>query len=270
MFPFASNIYLSFTDYSVGAKWPDWIGLDNYAEIFTRDALFVQSVSNTVIYVVFSVPLGLTAAFVIAMLLNTRIRGRGVYRTVFYVPSVVPIVATAVVFSTIFNARYGAFNQLLAVFGLAPIRWLSRPEWVKPSLIIMSMWSFGAQMVIFLAGLQGIPEEQYEAAEVDGGNAWHKLRFITVPHMTPTIFFNLITGFISSFQVFTSAFVMLSRGTGPLNSGLFFVTYLYRNAFTHFRMGYAAALSVILFLIILALTLVMVRVSGRWVHYGDE
>ena len=203
-------------------------------------------------------------------MLNTRIWALGSFRTIFYIPSVVPIVATAIIFTGIFNARYGILNQLIVLVGLDPVRWLTRPEWIKPSMVIMSMWGFGAQMVIFLAGLQGIPGDLYEAAEIDGGNTWHKLRYVTVPLMTPVIFFNLIIGIINGFQVFASAYVLIGVGGGPLNAGLFYVLHLYNNAFSYFKMGYASAMSVILFLIILAFTLLTTRTSDRWVHYGDS
>lgn len=271
LIPFALNVYLSLTDYSVGtAAWPNWVGLANYVEMFTRDDRFRLSISNTIYYMGLSVPLGLIVAFGIALLLNARIRGQTVYRTIYYIPSLVPVVATSIIFFGMFNTRYGVLNQMLALIGIQPIRWLSRPEWIKPSMIIMSLWGFGAQMVIFLAGLQGISQELYEAVEVDGGGAWHKLRYVTVPMMTPSIFFNLVIGVINSFQVFTSVFVLLGTSGGPLNSGLFYVVHIYNNAFRHFLMGYASALSLILFLIILVFTLLLVRTSGRWVYYGGE
>lgn len=267
--PFLTGLYLSFTDYSVGLKIPNWVGFENFQEMFTEDDLFLKSFWNTVYYLALSVPLRLAFAFIIALLLNTRIRGLGTFRTIFYIPSVVPVVAVAIIFTGIFNARYGILNQLLMLVGMDPIRWLTRPEWVKPSMIIMSLWSFGAQMVIFLAGLQGISEELYEAVDIDGGSVWQKLLFVTVPLMTPVIFFNLIIGIIGAFQIFDSAYVLIGTTGGPLNSGLFYVLHLYNNAFSYFRMGYASAMSVVLFIIILFFTLITVRTSDRWVFYGD-
>ncbi|MBV7333801.1 sugar ABC transporter permease [Chloroflexi bacterium TSY] len=267
--PFFVNLYLSFTDYSVGLAIPNWIGLENYREMFTEDDLYLKSLGNTITYLVMSIPLRLLTAFVIALILNTRIFGLGTFRTIFYIPSVVPIVATAIIFTGIFNARYGILNQLLIASGLDPIRWLTRPEWIKPSMVIMSMWGFGAQMVIFLAGLQGIPQELYEAADIDGASWWQKLMNVTVPLMTPVIFFNLIIGIIGGFQVFASAYVLIGVNGGPLQAGLFYVLHLYNNAFSYFKMGYASAMSVILFLIILVFTLITVRSSDRWVYYGD-
>lgn len=270
LMPFAANLYLSFTDYSIGPVQPNWVGLANYIEIFTKDKTFALSVSNTVYYMLFSVPLGLAFAFIVALLLNTRVRGMQIYRTIYYLPTIVPVVAVAIIFSGLLNTRYGFINQFLMLVGIDPVRWLSRPEWIKPSLIIMSLWGFGAQMVIFLAGLQNIPQELYEAVSIDGGGGWHRLRHITIPLMTPTIFFNLIIGIIGSFQVFTQVFVLIAADGGPLQAGLVYMMNVYNNAFRYFRKGYAAALSVILFLIILVFTLIMVRTSNRWVFYGDD
>ena len=268
--PFFANLYLSFTDYSVGLVQPNWVGLDNYIEMFTEDRIFAKSVYNTVYFLVFSVPLRLVLAFAFALLLNARLRGMQMFRTIFYLPSVVPIVAASIIFIGLLNTRYGVINQFLVLVGMDPVRWLSRPEWIKPSLILMSLWGFGGQMVIFLAGLQSIPSELYEAVSIDGGNGWHRLRHITVPLMTPTIFFNLIIGIIGSFQVFTQVFVLIGTTGGPLQSGLVYMINVYNNAFAYFRKGYAAALSVVLFLIILVFTVIMVRSSDRWVFYGDD
>lgn len=269
LLPFLTGLYLSFTDYSVGPNWPDWVGLKNFREMFTTDDLFLKSLWNTVYYLALSVPLRLATAFIIALLLNTRVRGLGTFRTIFYIPSVVPVVAVAIIFTGIFNARYGILNQLIMLVGLDPVRWLTRPEWVKPSMVIMIMWSFGAQMVIFLAGLQGISEELYEAVDIDGGSGWQKLLFVTVPLMTPVIFFNLIIGIIGAFQIFDSAYVLIGVNGGPLDSGLFYVIHLFNNAFSHSKMGYALAMSAVLFVIILFFTLLTVRTSDRWVFYGD-
>ncbi|MCD6291478.1 MAG: sugar ABC transporter permease [Anaerolineae bacterium] len=268
LIPFVLNLYLSFTDYSVGVKWPNWVGLANYTEMFTEDHLYGLSLKNTIYYMGFSVPLGIIFAFAIALLLNTDIRGRTAYRTIYYIPAVVPAVAASMIWLWIFHTRYGILNQVLRLVGIGSIRWLTRPEWAKPALIIMSLWGFGAQMVIFLAGLQGIPGELYEAAEIDGAGHWHKMRYVTIPLMTPTILFNLIMGIIGGFQVFTAAFIMTNGG--PLNATLFYMLHLYNNAFRYFRMGYASAMAVVLFFIILIFTLLMMRTSERWVYYGGS
>lgn len=267
--PFFLNLYLSLTNYSVGPITSGkYIGLENYRTVVTTDPRFLISVGNTVYYIIGAVPIGLGLAFFIALLLNNQVRGLGIFRTAFYVPSVVPAVATSIIFLFLLNTNYGAINRFLGVFGVEPIRWLSRPEWVKPSIIITSLWGFGAQMVIFLAGLQDIPKELYEAVDIDGGGTWHKLRHLTVPMMTPVIFFNLVVGIIGAFQVFTQAFIILGVEGGPLNSGLFYMIHIYNNAWRFFKMGYAAALSLILFVVILLFTIVLVRSSDRWVFYS--
>src|SRR5690606_29491312 len=198
--------------------------------------------------------------------LNAKVRGQTFFRTMFYLPALIPSVAGAIVWIWIFDTNNGILNFFLSQLGIEPIRWLSSPQWSKPALIIMSLWSIGAGMVIYLAGLQNISEELYEAAEVDGANPLQRLIHITIPLMTPTIFFNLILGIISSFQVFNSAFIM--TGGGPVNSTLFYMLHIYEQAFTHWKMGYASALSVVLFLFVLVLTLIVNRTSKRWVFYG--
>ena len=268
--PFIYNLYLSFTDYQIGTVGaPPWIGLENYGEIFTEDKFFGKSMYNTLYYLGFSVPLNLIFAFLIALILNLRVRGMELYRTLFYVPTVVPLVAATVIFAGLLNTRYGLFNQLFLILGITPVRWLSSPDAIKPSLIILSLWGFGGQMIIFLAGLQSIPEDLYEAAAIDGGAGWQRLFYITLPLMTPTIFFNLLMGLISGFQVFEQVFILLDTNGGPLQSGLVYMLHVYNKAFRDFEFGYAAALSVILFLIIFVLTIILVYSSNRWVFYGD-
>ena len=270
LMPFIYNLYLSFSDYQIGTVGtPPWIGLENYLEIFTKDKLFGKSMYNTVYYLGFSVPLRLIFAFLIALLLNLRVRGMQLYRTLFYVPSVVPLVAATLIFAGLLNTKYGLFNQLFVLVGIQPVRWLSSPHWLKPSLILLSLWGFGAQMIIFLAGLQGIPEDLYEAAAIDGGSGWQRLIYITVPLMTPTIFFNLLIGVIGGFQVFAQVFVMFDTNGGPLQAALVYMLHVYNKAFRDFEFGYAAALSVILFCIIFVLTIALVYTSNRWVFYGD-
>ncbi|MYD11807.1 MAG: sugar ABC transporter permease [Chloroflexi bacterium] len=270
LMPFVYNLYLSFTDFQIGTVGtPPWIGLENYVDIFTKDDLFGKSMYNTVYYLGFSVPLRLVFAFLIALLLNLRVRGMPIYRTLFYVPSVVPLVAATLIFAGLLNTKYGLFNQLFVLVGIPPVRWLSRPEWLKISLIILSLWGFGAQMIIFLAGLQGIPDDLYEAAAIDGGSGWQRLLFITVPLMTPTIFFNLLIGVIGGFQVFAQVFVMFDTSGGILGAALVYMLHVYNKAFRDFQFGYAAALSVILFSIIFVLTIALVYTSNRWVFYGD-
>ena len=266
--PFILNLLLSFTDFTVGAKIPNWVGMANYSDMLTGgDRLIAISFKNTFYYIGLHVPLLIIFAFSLALLLNARIRGRGTYRTIYYLPSLVPAVASSIIWIFMLRTKGGFINQVLALVGIKAIPWLSRPEWAKPALILMSLWGFGGQMVIYLAGLQGISEELYEAAEIDGATGWHKLLRITIPLMTPTIFFNLIMGIIGSFQVFTAAFIMTQGG--PLKSTLFYMLHLYNNAFLYFKMGYASAMAVVLFLIILTLTLIVNRTSDRWVYSGS-
>ena len=262
---FLLNVLLSFTDFTVGARLPNWVGLANYQELFTGDKLIGISFKNTLYYMGFQVPLLIILAFSLALLLNAKIRGRGVFRTIFYLPSLVPAVASSIIWIFMLRTKNGLINMTLGLVGIKAVPWLSRPEWSKPALILMSLWGFGGQMVIYLAGLQGISQELYEAAEIDGANGLQKLSRITVPLMTPTIFFNLIMGIIGSFQVFTQAFIMTQGG--PLRSTLFYMLHLYNSAFRYFKMGYASAMAVVLFFIILALTLFVNQTSERWVHY---
>lgn len=269
--PFVSNLYLGSTDYAVGpVENANWIGLENYEKMFTEDDLFMKSMGNTVYYIVFSVPLTLLLALGIALLLNSEIRFMGMFRTIYYIPSVIPIVAASVIFMWMFNARSGAVNQVLFAIGIQPVRWLTNPDYIKMTLVIVSLWGFGAQMIIFLAALQGIPTHLYEAVAIDGGGLWSRLRYVTIPLITPTIFFNMLVGLIASFQVFATAFIMLGANGGPLQAGLFYMMHTYNNAFRYFQMGYAAAMSFILFLIIFVFTLIMLWTSNRWVYYGDE
>jgi multiple sugar transport system permease protein len=264
--PLFLNTYLSFTDFTVGARIPNWVGLANYRELFGGDHLIGISFKNTLYYIGFHVPLLIIFSFSLALLLNAQIRGRGTYRTLFYLPSLVPTVASSMIWIFMLRTRDGLINQVLALVGIKAIPWLQRPEWSKPALILMSLWGFGGQMVIYLAGLQGISQELYEASEIDGASGLQKLIRITVPLMTPTIFFNLIMSIIGSFQVFAAAYIMTNGG--PLKSTLFYMLHLYNNAFRYFKMGYASAMALVLFVIILTLTLIVNQTSERWVYSG--
>jgi multiple sugar transport system permease protein len=265
LIPTAAAFLLSLTDWSIVGD-ASFIGFANYIEMFTKDRLFGVSLANTLYYAVFAVPLTVAFGFLLALLLNVKVRGQTLFRTLFYLPALIPSVAAAVAWVWIFDTNNGILNYILALFGVDNIRWLSSPAWSKPALIIMSLWTVGSGMVIYLAGLQNIPQELYEAAEVDGAPPLAKLLRITIPLMTPTIFFNLILGLINAFQVFNAAFI--TTGGGPVNSTLFYMLHIYENAFTHWRMGYASALSVVLFLIVLVMTILVNQTSKRWVFYG--
>jgi multiple sugar transport system permease protein len=264
--PTISAFYYSFTDWNVISGSSTWVGFDNYERMFTNDRLFWPSVRNTLYYVAFSVPLGVVAGFVLALLLNSKVRFQGMFRTLFYLPAVVPTVAATMVWLWIFDTRRGILNWALGLIGFEPIRWLTSPEWSKNALILMSLWSIGGGMVIYLAGLQNIPQDLYEAADVDGASAISKLFNITIPLMTPTIFFNLLLGLIGSFQVFNAAFIM--TGGGPVNSTRFYMLHLYEKAFSDSQMGYACAMAVLLFLVVLLITIFVNWTSKRWVFYG--
>lgn len=265
--PVVASLGLSFMDYELISA-PTWRGLGNYVELLTKDRLFGLSLYNTVYYTLFSVPLGLMAAFLLALLLNVKLPGMNIYRTVFYLPAVTSGVAVSLLWIWLFNPQFGLINYLLRSIGLPGPGWLVDEAWAKPAFILMSVWGVGGTAVIFLAGLQGVPRSLYEAAEIDGANTWQRFRHVTIPMMTPVIFFNMIVGIIGSFQVFTSAYVMTQGG--PRESTLFYVLYLFRQGFKLLRMGYAASMAWILFIIIIILTLVQIRLSTRWVYYESE
>ena len=265
--PMVASLIVSFTRWDLLSP-ATFIGLQNYEKMFTRDPLFWQSLKVTAIYTCVYVPMELAGGLVLALLLNQRLRFVGVFRTIYYLPSVLPGVAFVVLWIWILHPDVGLLNTLLSYIGIQGPRWLADPGWALPALLMMSLWGLGRSMVIYLASLQGIPRHLYEAASIDGANSWQSFWKITIPLLTPTIFFNLVLSIISTFQTFTSAYV--ATDGGPLDSTLFYVLYLFRQAFQYFNMGYASALAWVLFLIILALTLLIVRSSGRWVFYEGE
>jgi multiple sugar transport system permease protein len=273
LYPIIASIRYSFTNYNM-MQPPLWLGLDNYTRLFTEDELFRKSLTNTAIYALFSVPLNLIVAFVFALLLNLRIPGRTVFRAVFYFPAIIPTVATAILWSMLLNTKGGLINVGLQALGLPAIAWLTSPTWTMPSLILLSLWGIGPIVVIFLAGLQDVPRELYEAARLDGAGPFRLVRDVTIPLLSPVILFNLIIGTIAALQVFVQPFVIFGGGRGgggnpggPLNSVLVYSVQLYTVAFQQFRMGYAAAMAWILFVIIFSLSLLALRFSSRFVHY---
>ncbi|MBN1317501.1 MAG: sugar ABC transporter permease [Anaerolineales bacterium] len=265
--PLVMVFYFSLTKYSVLSS-PEWIGLDNYIKIFTKDDLFLKSIWNTVYIVALSVPLRLIFAFLLALLLNNKVRHLGIFRTIYYLPMIVPIAATAVLWEWMFQPRYGIINFFLNLVGISGVNWLVTTTWSKPSIVIVSLWRIGEAVVLFLAGLQGISQELYEAAEVDGAKSMAKLFKITIPLITPTILLQVIIEIIHIFQSFVWSFSMTEGG--PMNSSLTYVLYIYRKAFVHFQMGYASALSVILFILVLILTMFVFKSSKSWVHSEVE
>lgn len=245
-----------------------FVGLRNFGSLFT-DELFKKSLSNTAYYTFTTVPLSTVAAFIMALILNQGVWGQGVFRTIYYLPSVVSGVAVSIIWIWLFSPQKGLINAFLAIFGISPgPRWFYSEQWAMPGLIIMSLWGVGGAMLIYLAGLQGIPKELYEAVDIDGAGPFRRLLNITVPLMTPTIFFNVIMNIIGSFQVFTSAFIATQGG--PNNATLTLVLYLYRKGFQQFRFGYASTVSWALLVIILIFTALVFRSSSMWVYYESE
>ncbi len=266
-YPVLSSLYYSFTRYDL-LRPPVIIGLENYRQILSDDPVFGTVMYNTLYYVGLSAPLGVISAFLLATLLNTKMVGRSFFRAAFFFPAIVPAVVVAMVWQFLLNVQWGAIDATLRGFGLPAIPFLSNPTLAKPSLIMIHMWAQGNAMVIFLATLQDVPRSLYEAATVDGASAWHRFWHITVPMCTPVILFNLVMGFISGFQNFTLP-RLLTNG-GPNNATELYAVFLWRNAFSYLRMGKAAALAWILFVIIVVFTVILFRSSGRWVYYGGE
>ena len=244
-----------------------WSGLDNYKRL-VGDPLIWKSLRVTGFWVLVGLPMRLVVAFFFAMLMNQRLPGSGFFRTVYYLPSVVSGVAVAILWMWLLQPQFGIINYFLRLVGLTGPKWLSSPVWALPGFILMSLWSTGATMVIFLAGLQGIPLDFYEAARIDGAGRIRQFFTITVPLMTPVILFNLVIGIIAAFQVFTQAFIMTNGG--PANATLFYLLYLYRVAFQYSQMGYGSAMAWVLFVIVLVLTLLVFRSSGSWVYYEGK
>jgi len=270
LFPIAASFYYSFTSYNM-MQPPRFVGMENYSRLFTEDALFRKSLANTAVYTVFSVPLGLIVAFIFALLLNREIPGRALFRALFYFPAVIPSVATAILWIMLLNTQGGLVNNVLKTLGLSPKPWLTSPDWTMPSLILLSLWGVGPSVVIFLAGLQGVSRELYEAARLDGAGPFRLIRDVTIPTMSPVILFNLVTGTIYALQVFAQPFILFGSRSGnpggPLNSVLMYSVQLYTVAFNQFQMGYAAAMAWVLFVMIFGLSLLTMRLSTRFVHY---
>lgn len=265
--PMVSSLYLSFTQYDL-LNPPQWVGLQNYQEMF-QDSNYWDSVKVTLIFVFIAVPTQLAAALLVALLLNRGMRGVGIYRTVYYLPSLLGgSVAIALLWKNLFGLD-GLINQVLAVFGIQGQGWVSHPDYALYTLIILATWQFGASMVIFLAGLKQIPKELYEAAAVDGATKFRQLSKITLPMLTPVIFFNLVIEFIKSIQVFTSSYIVSEGTGGPINSTLFYTLFLYQKGFSYFEMGYASAMAWVLVIVLGTMTAILFLTSKYWVYYED-
>ncbi|WP_183560660.1 carbohydrate ABC transporter permease [Paenibacillus endophyticus] len=267
LWPIAQSFYLSFTEYSL-LEDPVWTGADNYTKIFASDTTFTKSLSVTFMFVLFSVPLKLFFSLMVALALNKSIRGMNLYRTAIYFPSLIGgSIAVAALWRNMFGID-GYINQVLAWFGVEGVGWISNPDTSLGTLILLNTWQFGSTMVIFLAGLKQVPQELYESASVDGAGKVRKFISITLPMLSPVMFFNLVLGIIGSFQTFTSAFI-ITKG-GPINSTYMYAMFLYEKAFKHYQMGYASALAWILLTIVALLTIINFMASKYWVFYESD
>ncbi len=268
LYPMAASFVYSFSIYHARAPL-EWVWFQNYTDLF-KDKLFWQSLYNTLYMVIIGVPLTLLASFFCAVLLNLKVRGQSIYRVIYFLPSIVPTVASTILWLWILNPQVGIMNNLLGIVGIKGPNWMTNPAWSKPGLILLGMWGMGATIVIYLSGLQDVPASLLEAAELDGANWWQRLWHVTVPMVSPITLFNLITGVIAQFQYFAQAYVF--RGFQPLgyplNSTLFYSVYLYQNAFLYLKMGYASAMAWVLFIIILVCTLLLLKVSNRFTYYA--
>ena len=267
LYPIVASLYLSFTKYNI-LQPPSWIGLTNYQEAFFHDNLFWISLARTAEYAIASVLLGILGSLGAALLLNQSFRGTELFRTFFFLPSITPIVASALLWTWIFQPSIGLLNYLLGFVGIAGPGWLQSTAWAIPSLVIIALWGTigGSQMIVFLAGLQGVPQEMYEAADMDGADPWRKFVNITLPLISPTVLFNVVLGVIAALSVFSLAYI--ATGGGPAYATLFYVYHLFNNAFQFSQMGYASALAWIFLVIVLVLTLLQFRLSDRWVYYA--
>ncbi|HLH81485.1 MAG TPA: sugar ABC transporter permease [Chthonomonas sp.] len=267
LYPVVASIYFSFCDYSV-LHPPVFIGLANYRDLI-HDAIFWQTVQNTIVYTLWALPISALVALSLALLLNTKVRGMAFYRTIFFIPSLVPMVALAILWQWIFNGQYGILNAFLQDLGIKGPNWLGDPAWSKTALVVLSAWGVGNAMVIYLAGLQDVPRQLYEAADLDGAGWWAKTIHVTLPMISPVILFNVIMGIIGTLQIFTVPYVISPQGA-PARSIYFYAMYLFDNAFIYHKMGYACAMGWILFVVILILTLIALKFSERHVHYGGN
>ncbi len=268
--PLVFSFMASFTNYNITSRM-DFIGVENYQGLFTADNLFWTSLWNTLYFVAFSVPLTTIGAILLSALLNQDIPGIRFFRTLYYLPAVLSGVGVYLLWMQLLDPGTGMVNLILGWFNIDGPNWLFDPDWTKPSLILMKMWSVGGSMLLYLASMQGVSKSLYEAAEIDGANTWKQFRHITLPMITPVIFFDVVTSLIGGFQIFQEAYVMSSNGEGgPANSLLFYNLYMWRQAFENFNMGYAMAMSWILFVIVFVLTLINLKLAPRWVHYEGE
>ena len=266
--PVLASLFFSFTNYNI-VDSPRWIGITNYVNLFNDD-LFWHSLKITFKFALIALPLGLVFSYMIAVLLNSKIAGINIWRTIYFLPSVIAGVAVALLWARIFDPKFGILNPFLANFGIKGPGWFSDPQWAISALVIMSLWGVGGNVIIYLAGLQGVPTDLYDAAKVDGATAWQRFWYVTLPMTTPVIFYNLVLGLIGTFQYFTEVYVISGGSGGPARATLFYNLYLYQNAFRYFHMGYASTMAWVLFIIVLGLTLLLFRSSEIWVYYEGQ
>jgi multiple sugar transport system permease protein len=268
LYPIIMSFYYSLCHYDV-LRIPQFIGLQNYNELIREDPYFWLSIWNTLFFTALRIPLSIFGSLMLAVLVNNAIRGMRIFRTIYFIPSIITGVVLSVLWMWMFNPQYGLLNSFLEMIGIRGPLWLQSAEWSKPSLVLMGLWSIGGgRMLVFLAALQGIPDQLYEAVDIDGGGWWARLKYVTLPMLSPVLFLWTILEVIFSFQVFTEAYVM-TKG-GPLNSTLFYNLYLYYKAFDDFEMGYASALAWILLVLTLIITLIQFRIGKKWVYYEGE
>jgi len=270
--PIAASAFYSFTDFNLFQS-PDFVGLDNFRAMLD-DERFTRSLLNTLYLTVVGVPLGLGLALLVALALNADVRGRALYRAVVYLPTIIPIVVATYLWRWLLNAQYGYVNRIIGVFGVDGPTWLEDPAWTKPAVVLMGLWTVGGTAVIYLAALQDVPAERYEAAALDGAGAWARFRYVTWPALTPVTLFQLVVGVIAGMQIFAQPYLLTQSrlnqaAGGPDDSLLTYGTYVFQNAFVHLKMGYASALGWVLFLVTMAITAVLLLSSRRWVHYGS-
>jgi len=268
LYPILMSVFYSVCDYDV-LSTPVYVGSLNYTDMWT-DEVYWKALKNTIYFAALSLPLCLVVSLLLAVMLNNKVWFRPAFRTFFYLPSLVPMIATAMIWLWIFNGGFGLLNYGLSFLGIKGPEWLADQHWTKPAIILTSIWGVGGSMVIYLAALQDVSRELYESAEIDGATPWHKLWHITLPMISPVIYFNLIMGIIGSLQVFGVPYIMFGNGSGPNRSAMFYATYIYENAFRYNQMGYASAMAWILFLIILGLTWVATKASRRHIYYAGE
>jgi multiple sugar transport system permease protein len=267
--PLIFSFAASFTNYNITSQM-DFIGFDNYENLFTADSLFWTSLYNTFYYVLFSIPLTTAGAIFLSALLNQDVPGIRFFRTIYYLPAVLSGVGVYLLWMQLLDPGTGLVNIVLGWFGIPGPNWLFDPNWTKPALIFMKLWSVGGGMLLYLASMQGVSKSLYEAAKIDGASSWQQFRYITIPMITPVIFFDIVTSLIGGFQIFQEAYVMSNGEGGPVNSMLFYNLYMWKKAFEAFDMGYAMAMSWILFIIVFIITIINLKLAPRWVHYEGE